>query len=138
MFRTFMSEVIDRESFKKVLSEQAMLDFSEQPGVLLVHSPVLYRLYTLYHETYAEPFDTMEDRPLFYRKAGMYLYYERFTCNHGDEFYYYIKFNEKSEFYQEHRLLIETLIVANDPSTLLDYTGVKDVSGYNMSLKEAK
>jgi hypothetical protein len=132
MFKEFMNDLIGSRSFKKVLSEQAMADFAKEPGVLLVHSPVLYRLYALY--TADKP--SIEERPVFYRKAGMYLYYEKFTCNHGEEFYYYIKFNQSSEFFKEHKTLIESLVRASSPSTLTDYIGTRDLSSYNQFLKE--
>ena len=134
MFQQFMTDLIHKDSFKRILSEDAMNNFAKEEGVLFVHSPILYRLYTLF----AGDVPHVEDRPMFYRKAGMYLYYERFTCNHGEEFYYYIKFNKDSKFYQEHKFLIETLIVANDPSTLTDYIGTKDLHGFNKALKENK
>jgi hypothetical protein len=132
MFSQFITEVIKPESFKTTLTEYAMRQFASEEGVLLVHSPVLYRLYTLF----AENHDEIEDRPTFYRKAGAYLYYERFNCKHGDEFYYYIKFNEDSLFYIEHKYLLEMLILAADPSVLTDYSGKKNLTGYNKPLKE--
>lgn len=132
MFSQFMADLIKPESFKTTLSEQAMFEFSQEPGVLLVHSPVLYRLYSLFSEKQTE----IEERPTFYRKVGAYLYYERFSCKHGDEFYYYIKFNEASEFYKEHQYLLELLILSSDPMTLTDYVGTKNLTGYNKPLKE--
>lgn len=132
MFKEFMTDLIGTTSFKRVLTEQAMNDFAKEEGVLLVHSPVLYRLYALY--TADKP--PIEERPVFYRKAGMYLYYERFTCNHGEEFYYYVKFNKDSQFYKEHELLIKALIKASSPDTLEDYIGTRDLKSYNQSLKE--
>jgi hypothetical protein len=132
MFKQFMTDLISTDSFKKVLSEQAMADFAKRPGVFLVHSPILYRLYTLY----TEGTEDIEERPVFYRKAGAYLYYERFTCNHGEEFYYYVRFNTESLFYQEHRHLIEILILGSDPSTITDYIGTRDLTVYNKTLKE--
>ena len=111
---------------------KAMREFASKPGVLLVHSPILFRMYTLYSEIHGE----LEDRPTFYRKVGAYLYYERFTCAHGDEFYYYIKFNNTSQFYLEHKDLLEMLILAGDPSTLTDYNGRRQLTGYNKPLKE--
>ena len=134
MFQQFMTDLVHKDSFKRILSEDAMNNFAKEEGVLFVHSPILYRLYALY----AADQPPIEERPVFYRKAGMYLYYERFTCNHGEEFYYYIRFNEESKFYQEHKFLIESLIVASDPSTLTDYIGTKDLHGFNKSLKENK
>lgn len=127
-----MSDVIGSDSYKTVLSVQAMNNFAKQEGVVLVHSPLLYRLYNLYIEGKAET----EDRPTFFRKVGQYLYYERFTCEHGDEYYYYIKFNEDSDFYKEHKELIKLQILASDPSLLSDYNGKRVIKNYNNFLKE--
>jgi len=132
MFKKFMSDVIGPSSFKKILTEQAMRDFSKQPDVLLVHSPVLFRIYALYAQTD----ETYEDRPTFFRKVGKYLYYERFNYAHGDEFYYYIKFNTESAFYQEHKDFIKLLILSSEPSMFNDYVGDRSLTQYNKSLKE--
>lgn len=132
MFTQFIEDLIDKDSFKVVVSEEAMSKLAQEKDVYCVHSPILYRLYILYINDIIKP----EDRPTFYRKAGMYLYYERFNCTHGDEFYYYIKFNVNSTFYQEHQTLLKNMIIANDPSILVDYIGTKDLSDYNKQLKE--
>jgi len=136
MFREFMNGgVISPASFKEQLTEAAMHAFAKQPDVVLVHSPVLYRFYVLFSGDKVH----IEDRPVFFRKVGAYLYYERFTCQHGDEFYYYVKFNKNSPFYQEHKALISILIEANEPKRLLyDYIGTKDLSQYGGSGREIK
>lgn len=132
MFKKFMADLINEESFKVVLTEHAMIEFAQEQDVILLHSPILYRLYTLY----VGGRDKIESRPVFYRKVGTYLYYEKLTCKHGEEFYYYIKFNKDSQFYQEHRILIEVLALANDPMMLTDYIGTKDIQSYNTELKK--
>ena len=121
-----MAELISKESVKTITTEDAMNEFAQEDDVVLVHSNILYRFYTIYNnDRYV-----IEDRPRFFRKVGMYLYYERFVCEHGDEYYYYIKFNEDSYFYREHKDLIRLLITATNPSTLTDYIGDKDLSIY--------
>lgn len=132
MFREFMSSVILKDSFKTLLTEQAMYEVAQHPDTLIVHSPVLYRLYTLF----VAGREHVEERPMFFRKVGTYLYYERFNCKHGNEFYYYVRFDKASTFYKEHKDLIELLVLSNDPSTLTDYEGSKDTSIYNRTLKE--
>lgn len=132
MFTQFIEDLIDKDSFKVLISEEAMNKLAQEKDVYCVHSSILYRLYVLYIDDITKP----EERPAFYRKAGVYLYYERFSCVHGDEFYYYIKFNVNSTFYQEHQTLLKNMIIANDPSILVDYIGTKNLSDYNKQLKE--
>lgn len=132
MFKQFMDDLIDSKSIKVVLSLEAKDDFAKEDKVMFVHSPVLYRLYTLYVGDEGKK----ETRPTFYRKVGMYLYYEYFHCSHGTEYYYYIKFNEESAFYKEHEQLIKRLVLANDPVRLKNYTGFKPLNIYNSYLKE--
>lgn len=131
MFKQFIDDLIDSSSIKVIMTAEAKDNFAEEEGVLFVHSPILFRLYTLYAEGAVK-----EDRPAFYRKAGAYLYYEHFYCTHGEEYYYFIKFNKDSLFYQEHEDLIKQLVIANDPTTLLTYIGTKPLDIYNKSLKE--
>lgn len=132
MFSKFIHDVVDNDVLKTHLSEQYMLEVSQKEGVWFVKSPVMYRLYTLY----TGDGDKINSRSAFYRKCGTYLYYERLTCAHGDEYYYYVKFNTESDFYKEHHKFIKELILAEDPTTLDDYIGLKDLNAYNKELKE--
>lgn len=134
MTQRFINELLHVDSFKTILSEDSMNELSQDQNVYLIHSQAMYRVYGLYVNNETK----METRPRFFRKMGVYLYYERFTCTHGDEYYYYVKFREGSEFYKEHEAFIKMLILANDPSTLDDYTGSKDLTIYNKQLKENK
>lgn len=135
MYKRFIDELVDKQSIKLVMSQEAKEIFANQPKVALVHSLVFYRLYVLY----AKGVDVGADlvtRSTFFRLVGAYLYYDKFPCQHGEEYYYYIQFNEDAPFYQEHRSLIEQLILSNDPSTLHDYIGTRDLMGYNKYLKD--
>lgn len=130
MFNNFIKQVIDTTSYKQILTEKKMLEFAQADKVYFVKSDLLYRMYTLFSNE-----DKKLTRPEFYRKCGYYLYYERLTCVHGEEYYYYVRFNEDSPFYKEHKELIKRLIIVNDPSRLEDYIGLKDIDSYNLKLK---
>lgn len=134
MFKRFIDELVDNKSIKLVMSQEAKEQFANHSKVTLVHSLVFYRLYVLYAKGVDTDVD-LESRSTFFRLVGTYLYYDKFPCTHGEEYYYYIKFNENSAFYQEHQHLIEQLILFNDPSTLQDYVGTRDLKGYNKYLK---
>lgn len=131
MFTKFINDIVNPISFKAIISEEEMLNLSKKEGVYFVKSPVMYRLYTMYMGESKK----ISERSAFFRMCGNYLYYERFICSHGDEYYYYIKFNTKSKFYQEHAVLIKEMILASDPENLLNYTGNKDLTTYNLELK---
>lgn len=133
MFTKFLSDLVDRESFRRNLSEEAKNEFAEKEDVYFVHSPVMYRLYTMYAST-----EKIKERRRFFRLMGAYLYYDKFPCRHGDEFYYYVKFNKDSAFYQEHKALIDILILSADPENLEDYIGNRDLTIYNQILKSKK
>lgn len=134
MFDKFMKDLVDPSSFKVKLSERSMIELSQQPNVLLIRSDVMYRIYLLYAET--QGYDKISKRTDFYRKCGLWLYYEKFICRHGDEYYYYVKLNDKHPFYQEHSLIINGQILATDPKHINDYIGTKNLLNYNKSLKE--
>lgn len=131
MFDQFINHLVEKASIKTKLGEQYMLAFAQGPDVYFVKSDLMYRLYTMYMGDDKK----VTSRKRFYQLCGYYLYYERFVCRHGDEYYYYVKFNTESDFYKSHAWLIKKLILANDPSSLTDYIGTKDLTIYNKNLK---
>lgn len=134
MFTTFLVNLVDKDSFKKSLSSEEMKNtFAQSEGVYVIQSPIMYKLYTMYSDS-----NKITERSKFFKLMGAYCYYDKFPCKHGEEFYYYIKFNENSAFYQEHKMLIDLLTLEADPSTLKDYIGTRDLTIYNKFLKEKK
>lgn len=131
MFTQFMSDFVDKDTLKVVSSVEAKQQVINQSGVVFIHSPLLYKLYAMYAD--GKP---IESRPTFYRKVGAYVFYDYFNCDHGSEYYYYIKINENSNFYREHKEFIERSILAADPSTLKNYNGHQRVDVFNKELKE--
>lgn len=135
MFEQFMTDLIDETSFKILMTEEAMNTFASYPDVVFVQAPSLYRLYTLYLSNTGKKTIKIK-RALFYRKVGSYLYYEKLMCTHGDEYYYYIRFNKDSDLYKTHNVLIKALLKQRAPLTLTDYIGTKDLSRYNVIIKD--
>lgn len=56
----------------------------------------------------------------FYQIARTYLYYDKFICDHGTEFYYYVVFNEASTIYNLLKTTITRRVGVEDPSNLHD------------------
>lgn len=138
MYNNFINELIDTSVFKPTVvirRDQPYMfkRLKEDEDILAVHSNVLYQLYALYADG-----AQIETRPTFFRMVGLILQYEKLHCKHGDEYYYLLKFNESSAFYQKHKELIERMILESDPSTLYDYYGTNDINSYNKVLKKKK
>ena len=83
---------------------------------VLVKATALYQIYK--HNVF-ETSGRLSIRD-FYQVAGQYLYYDKYVCEHGTEFYYYVIFNDKNEMYKLTKSLLEKRIHANRPETLKD------------------
>lgn len=60
----------------------------------------------------------------FFRICGQYLYYDKYICEHGTEFYYLVLFNKDNEMYRMTADLIKQRIELNSPATLTDISYV--------------
>lgn len=60
----------------------------------------------------------------FFHICGQYLYYDKYICEHGTEFYYLVVFNKGNETYTLTADLIDQRIEANAPATLTDLVRV--------------
>lgn len=99
----------------KVLHNITELDEFRSKAVL-VKATTLYQIYK--HNV----FETNGRLPMrdFFQIAGQYLYYDKYVCQHGTEFYYYVVFNEHNAMYQLTKSLIQKRVYANRPETLKD------------------
>lgn len=87
------------------------------PRAALVKATTLYQIYK--HNVYTTDGRlTLKD---FFRVAGQYLYYDKYVCDHGTEFYYLVIWNEEHPIYRATAELIVKRVEANAPSTLLDF-----------------
>jgi len=86
-------------------------------GIKMIKATALYNIYK--HNVF-----TNVDRRLtmkqFFHICGQYLYYDKYVCRHGTEFYYYVKFNDANELYQIAEPILLKQIDANAPDTLDD------------------
>jgi hypothetical protein len=83
---------------------------------VLVKATTLYQIYK--HNVFERDGRlTIRD---FYQIAGQYLYYDKYVCKHGTEFYYYVMFNENNPMYQLTKELLRKRIYADRPETLKD------------------
>jgi hypothetical protein len=99
----------------KVLHNITELDSFRQDAIL-VKATTLYQIYK--HNV----FESSGRLPMreFFQIAGQYLYYDKYVCKHGTEFYYYVIFNEKNPMYQLTKSLLQRRIYANRPEALKD------------------
>jgi hypothetical protein len=111
---TFFQNFISAECHK-VEHNVTELD-SFRDDAVLVKATVLYQIYK--HNVF-ENSGRLSVRD-FYQIAGQYLYYDKYVCDHGTEFYYYVIFNEDNEMYKLTKSLLEKRIHAQRPELLKD------------------
>jgi hypothetical protein len=99
----------------KILHNAEELDGFRSKAVL-VKATTLYQIYK--HNVF-ETSGRLGMRE-FFQIAGQYLYYDKYLCEHGTEFYYYVVFNEHNAMYQLTKSLIQKRVYANRPETLKD------------------
>jgi hypothetical protein len=108
------------QGFISPRSHKVMHNITELDGfrkdAVLVKATTLYQIYK--HNVF-ENSGRLEMRD-FFQVAGQYLYYDKFVCKHGTEFYYYVVFNERNPMYQLTKSLIQKRVYANRPEALKD------------------
>ena len=82
-----------------------------------IKATTLYQIYK--HNVYPSSDDRLTMKQ-FFHVCGQYLYYDKYVCDHGTEFYYYVKFNDENEMYKLTEPVIQKRITANAPDTLKD------------------
>ena len=87
------------------------------PHATLVKATTLYQLYK--HNVYTT--DGRLSLKEFFRVAGQYLYYDKYVCDHGTEYYYLVIWNKEHPIYQATEDLIVRRTEANAPETLTDF-----------------
>jgi hypothetical protein len=111
---SFFQEFISEQSHK-VLHRHEELD-TMRDKAKLVKATTLYQIYK--HNVF-ENQGRLSLRD-FYQIAGQYLYYDKYVCEHGTEFYYYVIFNENHPVYKLTEELLLKRIYVNRPETLKD------------------
>lgn len=112
----FFSEFIDHRSYKLQHTLEELEVLKQVPGVVLVKATTLYQIYK--HNVFES--EARLDMREFFRIAGQYFYYDKYVCEHGTEFYYYIVFNEEDVRYALTKPIVDARVKANEPDTLDD------------------
>jgi len=85
--------------------------------VKLIKATTFYQIYK--HNVFGGDGHRL-DMKGFFHLCAQYLYYDKYICEHGTEFYYLVVFNPDNEMYQLTADLINQRIEANGPHTLTD------------------
>ena len=112
----FFKGFIHPSSHKVEHNSAEFKKIKETPTVVMVKATTLYQIYK--HNVF--DVDGRLSIKDFYRIAGQYLYYDKYICKHGTEFYYHVVFNESNEMYQLTKDLISKRVYANRPASLND------------------
>jgi hypothetical protein len=90
------------------------------PGLLMIKATTFYQIYK--HNVFGT--DDRLSLQDFFRVAGQYLYYDKYVCKHGTEFYYLVVLNPQNRMVALTKNLIESRVRANRPETLSDLVHV--------------
>jgi hypothetical protein len=88
----------------------------------IVNVGMLVKATTLYDVYRHMIFESDARLPMkeFFRVCAQYLYYDKYVCTHGTEFYYYVQFNTAHEMTALMLPVITSRIAANKPDKLND------------------
>jgi hypothetical protein len=113
----FMQNFISPSSYK---IEHDLAEYNQikaNPRVRMVKATTFYQIYK--HNVFGGGEDRLSMKD-FFRVASQYFYYDKYVCEHGTEFYYYIVFNEEDRMYILTKDIVEKRIQANRPELLKD------------------
>jgi hypothetical protein len=83
--------------------------------VLLIKATTFYYIYK--HNVFGDERLSMRE---FFRVCGQYLYYDKYVCTHGTEYFYYVVFNKDHPMYQLTADIITKRVEADGPELLTD------------------
>ena len=112
-FNQFVNPVCHKLSHN--LTEYA--DIKRRDDVKLIKATTFYQIYR--HNVFG-PDEKRLNMKDFFRLCAQYLYYDKYICEHGTEFYYLVVFNQENQMYQMTSDLIDQRIQLNSPETLTD------------------
>lgn len=112
----FFNEFINIVSHKVEHSVDEYRVLKGKPGVMMVKATTLYQIYK--HNVFGT--DERLTMREFFRVCGQYLYYDKYICDHGTEFYYYVVFNEDNKMYISTKDIVEKRVWSNRPEALQD------------------
>lgn len=112
----FFNGFISPIAHKIVHSVEEYDKIRKYDNVQMVKATTLYQIYK--HNVFGR--DERLSMREFFRVSGQYLYYDKYVCVHGTEFYYYVVFDEDDKIYEATKEIVDKRIEANSPSTLDD------------------
>ncbi len=115
--KEFFTDFISPTSHKIKHDQEEFHEIKNYPGVVLVKATTLYQIYK--HNVFCkdEKRLTMQE---FFRVSGQYLYYDKYICKHGTEFYYYVIFNKSNKMFEITKDVILKRVYVNRPQLLRD------------------
>lgn len=87
------------------------------PNVMRIKATTFYQIYK--HNVFGADGERLSMRA-FFHVCGQYVYYDKYICEHGTEFYYYIVFNEAHQIYTLTKSVLLRRVEASAPHTLKD------------------
>lgn len=121
----FFMKFVDTRCHKVAHSEREYDKIKDLPNVMMVKATTLYQIYK--HNVY--PNEGRLRMKQFFLAAGQYFYYDKYFCDHGTEFYYYVKFNEDNDVYKATKPLIAQKVKRNSPEFLKDLKSIMKAVG---------
>ena len=83
----------------------------------LIKATTFYQIYK--HNVFGSDGHRLQMKE-FFRICSQYLYYDKYICTHGTEFFYHVVFNQGNEMYALTADLIDKRIEADAPGMLTD------------------
>ena len=115
--KEFLNEFVDKTSHKIEHNVDEYDKIRNTPGVVMVKATTFYQIYK--HNVFTEVDDRLTMRR-FFHVCGQFFYYDKYVCEHGTEFFYYVKFNPDNEMYQLTSNIIQQRVNAHGPDKLTD------------------
>ncbi len=113
----FLNDFIQPTSHKMLHSLDEFHKIKANPNVKMVKATTFYQIYK--HNTFGSDGERLTLHE-FYRISSQYFYYDKYVCDHGTEFYYYVIFNEDNKMYDLTKDIIKKRIDSNRPELLKD------------------
>lgn len=113
----FFNDYISTSCHKVKHDYYELSNIKKLDGLFLVKATTLYQIYK--HNTFGADGKRLSMKE-FFRVAGQYLYYDKYVCAHGTEYYYYVIFNPDNYMYQLTKEVVIPRIEVNGPESLSD------------------
>lgn len=117
----FLNGFISPTCHKEEHSLKEYESIVSRPNVHQVKATTLYHIYK--HNVFSKT-DKRLNMKQFFHVCGQYLYYDKYLCEHGTEFFYYVEFNEENEMYNLTKPIIIKRLIANAPDKLTDLKSI--------------